>query len=241
MSLSHSMRRFGTLPAVAALGLCLSAGTASAGNLGVAGKISSLGYGLEADYVLSDRFSVRGQFNQYDYDDTFEEDGIDYDGTLDLSTFGVLLDWHPFGGGFRVSAGGFNVDNELSGVGSGAGTYHIGDTTYTVDENDDLEVNALIELGDGFKPYLGLGWGNSPSNKGGLLLSFDVGILFQGSPSADLEVTGTATDEGTGLTVDFSTDPTVQEEVRKEEQNLEDEVKDFDLYPVISAGIGWRF
>ncbi|HEX4938826.1 MAG TPA: hypothetical protein VFX11_09135, partial [Candidatus Kapabacteria bacterium] len=154
---------------------------------------------------------------------------------------GVLLDWHPFGGGFRVSAGGFNVDNELSGVGSGVGTYHIGDTTYTVDENDDLEVNALIELGDGFKPYLGLGWGNSPSNKGGLLLSFDVGILFQGSPSADLEVTGTATDEGTGLTVDFSTDPTVQEEVRKEEQNLEDEVKDFDLYPVISAGIGWRF
>ncbi|HEX4939177.1 MAG TPA: hypothetical protein VFX11_10905, partial [Candidatus Kapabacteria bacterium] len=126
MSLSHSMRRFGTLPAVAAIGLCLSAGTATAGNLGIAGKISSLGYGLEADYVLSDRFSVRGQFNQYDYDDTFEEDGIDYDGTLDLSTFGVLLDWHPFGGGFRVSAGGFNVDNELSGVGSGAGTYHIG-------------------------------------------------------------------------------------------------------------------
>lgn len=241
MSLSHSMRRFGTLPAVAAIGLCLSAGTATAGNLGIAGKISSLGYGLEADYVLSDRFSVRGQFNQLDYDDTFKEDDINYDGTLDLSTFGVLLDWHVFGGGFRVTAGGFSVDNELRGVSSGVGTYEIGDATYTVDANDNLEVNALITLGDGFKPYLGLGWGHSPANTGGLLLSFDVGLLLQGSPDVELDASGTATDEGTGLTVDFATDPTVQEELRKEEASLEDDVKDFDIYPVISFGVGWRF
>ncbi|HVK99351.1 MAG TPA: hypothetical protein VM553_06030 [Dongiaceae bacterium] len=240
MSLTLSSRHFRLLPTLA-LTLLAGTGAAHAGNLGVAGKISSLGYGLEADYILSDKFSVRGQFNTLDYDDTFKEDGINYDGTLDLSSFGVLLDWHPFGGGFRVTAGGFSVDNEVTGVGSGSGTYEIGDATYVVEESDNLKVDALIELGDGFKPYVGLGWGHSPSNKGGLLLSVDVGLLLQDSPSVDLTASGTATDEGSGLTVDMATDPTVQEELRKEEQNLEDDLKDLDIYPVISLGVGWRF
>lgn len=239
MKHAHGLRDL-LVPALTSSLLLIPALT-QAGNLGVAGKISSLGYGAEVDYVISDHFSVRGQFNTLSYDDTFEENDIDYDGTLDLSSFGALLDWHPFGGGFRVSAGGFSVDNEITGIGSGAGTYEIGDTTYRVDPGDDLRLKATMELGDGFKPYLGFGWGHSPANQGGLLLSFDVGVLFQGSPSVDLVGSGTATDEGTGFTVDFATDPTVQAELRKEEKELEEDLKDFDLYPVISFGIGWRF
>lgn len=215
-------------------------GLASAGNLGIAGKASTLGYGIEADYVLSDTFSVRVQYNTYSYDDTFDEDGIDYDGQLDLQSFGVLLDWHPFGGGFRVSAGGFNVDNKISGQASGEGTYEIGDEEYTVRPGDDLRLNADMKLGDGFKPYLGLGWGHSPANKGGLLLSFDVGVLIQGSPDVALDVSGTAEDQF-GNPVDAGNDPTVQAELRKEEKNMEDDLKNFDLYPVVSLGIGWRF
>jgi hypothetical protein len=215
-------------------------GLASAGNLGIAGKVSTLGYGIEADYVLSDTFSVRVQYNTYSYDDTFDEDGIDYDGELDLQSFGVLLDWHPFGGGFRVSAGGFNVDNKISGEASGEGTYEIGDEEYTVRPGDNLRLNADMKLGDGFKPYLGLGWGHSPANKGGLLLSFDVGVLIQGSPEVALDVSGTAEDQF-GNTVDAGNDPTVQAELRKEEKNMEDDLKNFDLYPVVSLGIGWRF
>ena len=235
----HSLRRH-LLP-VLGTSLLLIPGLAVAGNLGIAGKISSLGYGIEADWILSDKFSVRGQFNQLSYDDSFKEDDINYEGTLDLSSFGALLDWHPFGGAFRLTAGGFSVDNELRGFTDEEGTYEIGDSTYTVGPDDDLEARALIELGDGFKPYLGFGWGHSPANKGGLLLSFDIGVLIQGSPEVDLEVTGTAVDEGSGLTVDFSTDPTVQAEVQKEEDNLEDDLKSFDLYPVVSFGVGWRF
>lgn len=220
--------------------LLLLPAISSAGNLGIAAKASTLGLGLEADYIISDTLSVRVQVNQYDYDDTFDEDGIEYEGALELSSVGALVDWHPFGGGFRISAGGFNVDNEISGVGSGVGTYQIGDEEYTVDVGDTLQVTSTMTLGDGFKPYLGIGWGHSPANTGGLLLSFDVGILFQGSPEVDLDARGTAEDPF-GNPVDFSTDPTVQAEVRKEERNLEDDLKEFDLYPVVSIGIGWRF
>lgn len=225
---------------VAGTSLFLLSGLATAGNLGVAGKVSTLGYGLEADYIISDKFSVRGQFNTLGYDDTFDEDGIDYDGELELSSYGVLLDWRPFGGNFRLSAGGFNVDNKITGSASGEGTYEIGDEQYTVGPNDDLRLSADMELGDGFKPYLGLGWGHAPANKGGLLLSFDVGVLIQGDPEVNLAVRGSAEDQF-GNPVDAGSDPTVQAELRKEEANMEDDLKNFDVYPVVSFGIGWRF
>ncbi len=221
-------------------GLALLPGLVQAGNLGVAAKVGTLGYGGEIDYVLTDHFSLRGQLNSFSYDDTFDENDIDYDGSLELDSYGLLLDWHPFGGAFRLTAGGFNVDNKVAATAEGVGDYEIGDTTYTVNPGDTLQLRALMELGDGFKPYAGFGWGHSPANKGGLLLSFDIGILFQGSPSVDLQATGTATAPGVG-TVDLGTDPTAQAEVAKEEQQLEDDIKDYDLYPVVSFGIGWRF
>lgn len=226
--------------AILSAGLSLLPGVAGAGNLGIAGKVSSLGYGLEADYILSDAFSVRGQFNTFRYDDTFDEDGIDYEGELKLSSVGVLLDWHPFGGGFRISGGGFRVDNKITGKASGEGTYEIGDEEYTVNPGDDLSLSANMKLADGFKPYLGLGWGHSPANRGGLLLSFDVGVLFQGSPEVKLRARGTAEDQF-GTPVDVGTDPVVQAELRKEEKNMEEDLKSFDLYPVVSFGVGWRF
>lgn len=235
------MKQYSSLrrPLLSALGasLLLVPGLAAAGNLGIAGKISTLGYGLEADYVISDKFSVRGQFNTFSYDFDLDEDDIEYDSSLDLSSYGVLLDWHPFGGGFRISAGGFVIDNEIKGKATGVGEYEIGDNTYTVDIGDTLSASAAITLGDGFKPYLGFGWGHSPANKGGLLLSFDIGVIFQGSPDVDLKVEGTANN---GL-YDFSQDANLQAEVRKEEKALKDDLKDFDLYPVVSFGIGWRF
>jgi len=236
VSILHHCRR---LPVVVTA--LIAPALAQAGDLGIAGKLSSLGYGAEVDYRISERFNIRGQFNRYRYDDTFEEDEIDYDGTLDLESLGVLIDWRPFGGPFRVTLGGFQVDNEITGVGSGTGTYEIGDGSYTVTPGDDLKIDATMTLGDGFKPYVGIGLGHDPATEKGLLLSLDIGVLYQGSPSVDLNATGTATDDSSGLTVDFSTDPTVQAEVRKEEKELEDDLGNFDFYPVISFGIGYRF
>ena len=96
------------------------------------GEASTLGYGLEADYALSEKLSLRGQFNTLNYDDNFDKDGVNYTGSLDLSTLGFLVDWHPMGGAFRVTGGLYSNGNSISGVGTGEGTYTIGDQTYTV-------------------------------------------------------------------------------------------------------------
>lgn len=221
---------------IASCALCASE-VVFASNLGLAVKASTLGYGLEADYALTEKFSLRGQVNQYDHDDTFDKDGVKYTGSLELSSFGLLLDWHPMGGGFRVTGGAYSNGNAISAVGTGEGAYTIGDQTYVVGPTDTLRATADVDLGSSVAPYVGIGWGHAPSNKGGLLLSFDIGVFFQGTPDANLAVTGTANNGS----ADFTSDPTLQAEVRKEEQNLQNDLSDYEAFPVLSFGIGWRF
>lgn len=229
--------------AIGIAGLCIGSlsMSANAGNLGVAAKAGTLGLGLEADYIISDTFSIRLQANHLDYDYDMDEDGVEYETTLGLSSFGGLVDWHPFGGAFRLSVGGYSNANEITGAASGAGEYEIGDDIFIVGPNGDFNMNALIEMGDGFVPYAGIGWGHSPSNKGGLLLSLDIGILFQGEPNIDLNATGSIYDVNSGMTIDVTNNADFQEQLRIEEQNIQDDLSDFDLYPVISFGIGYRF
>lgn len=202
---------------------------------------STLGTGLELDLGFDSKWGVRLQQNSYDIDDEFEEDDIDYTGGIELSTLGVLADWHAFNGGFRLTAGFYLNDNKLVGRASGDGAYDIGDRTYISSSNDPVRLNLDVELGSSTSPFLGLGWGSSPKNTGGLLISFDMGVMLSGSPNVSLDVAGTATDTSTGFSVNLADDPTVQEEVNKEIRSLEDDISEFDLYPVIMLGIGYRF
>ena len=84
-----------------------------------------------------------------------------------------------------------------------------------------------------------MGWGFSPKNSGGLLITADIGVLLQGSPKVDLTASGTATYQGN--TVDLAEDPAAQEQVQIEEKRLEDDLAELDLYPVLSIGLGYRF
>ena len=234
------VKRIGLALSVATL--VIFAGAAYAGNVGLSGKASTLGLGAELDINLNSFVSIRLQYNTFDESDTFEEDGISYVGDLELESAGVILDLHPFGGAFRISGGLFTNQNALTGVATGEGTYDIGDVTFVEDPNDPLTVNADIELGDSVAPYIGFGWGNSPDNDGGLLFSFDLGVLLSGSPQADLTASGTVSIQGApDMTFNAATDPIVTDELAREEQNLQDELDEFDIYPVVSIGIGYRF
>jgi len=172
--------------------------SALASHAGASAKLSTLGVGLEVDYAFSDQFSIRGQMNSLSIDRDFEENGIEYTSELDLSTIGGLLDWRPFSGLFRMTAGGFSKN---------LGTYEIGDRIYEFGAGNNARVDATIQLGDGFTPYLGFGWGSNAFDTRGLSYSFDIGVLFQGTPTVELNAEGTATDQQTGIKVDLASNP----------------------------------
>jgi len=186
-------------------------------------KAGTTGLGVEAAIPLSDSWNLRGGLNGFSYGYDFEEEGIEYDGDLRLRSASIMADWHVFGGAFRVSAGAFLNGNELKGKAE-SGELEIGDNTY------DAKLEASIDW-RAFAPYLGIGWGNSV--KGGrLTFSTDLGVMFTGSPTARL-----VGEERSG-TVDLEE---FKADLRREEANLNDELRDVKYYPVVTFGVSYRF
>ncbi|WP_158968195.1 hypothetical protein [Paraglaciecola sp. L3A3] len=214
--------------------------------LGFSAKVGTLGPGLELDYRFNDYFNVRLQGNSYAYDDDFEEDGIDYTGELDLSTYGLLVDWRPFAGTFRFTGGAYSNSNELRGSAESDGTdeFEIGDQEYRGSSSDPLRLQTSVTLGSGTAGYFGLGWGNSDPS--GFMFSFELGVLFSGAPEVELDYSGTAVRaDGQGSSFDVNGSSaeaqTFRAEIDTEVANLEEDISEFEMYPVIALGIGYRF
>ncbi|MDT8317587.1 MAG: hypothetical protein RQ824_06295 [bacterium] len=202
---------------------------AAAGNSGVAVgvKAGTLGAGAEATVRLTDKLNLRLGGNQYSKEETGVEDDIEYDIELKLSSAAALFDWHPFGGVFRITAGALLNGNELEFDARPATTYTIGDTTYTIGEVGQL--HGKVDFDD-VAPYASIGWGNAVGKNRNITFSFELGAVFQGSPNVDLTATGTS-----------ASDLAFQAELQKEEDNLQDELDDYKIYPVAAIGLSYHF
>lgn len=217
------MKKIMIIPTILILffsGICYAQG------ISFAVKGSTLGAGLEMNSPVSETIGLRIGLNYFPYSYSGTEDDIDYNFDLTLMSASLILDWHPFKGSFRLSGGALYNGNKIDADARSSATYEIGDTTYPGDAVGILTGN--INFND-VAPYVGFGWDTSFGKKG-LGFIFDIGVLYQGSPSVSLSANGP-----------ISNDPTFKENLSKEEDNLEDELKDYQFYPVVAIGIGYRF
>ncbi|MEM9401541.1 MAG: hypothetical protein AAGA44_03500 [Pseudomonadota bacterium] len=206
------------------LSLAVSSAAQADTSLGV--KVGTLGLGIEGTYDLSEKWGLRGAFNQYDYSYEDDLDGVDYDGDLELSSISLLADFRPFETGFRLSGGVILNDNRIQGVALPADFYDIGDQTYTQAEVGVLSATADF---DDVAPYFGIGYDFNRSSN--LRFNVDLGVLVQGSSSVQILSTG-----GT-----LSNDPAFQSELDAEAIAYEDDLEDYDLYPVLALGVSYAF
>lgn len=227
----------------AAAGL-LFTGSAQAFDVAAGVRLSTLGPGLELATGINDFVTVRGVLNGFSVSGNFTDDeDNEYKGKLKLFTTGALVDVHPFKGVFRLTAGGL-----INGF---AVTGRTRDEQQFSFETDDFvydgqgTADAKIDF-PSFAPYLGLGWGRPIKSDGRFWMSFDVGIMLQGSLNADLNLRGTGTvtekdNPANTRAVNFENDAAVRADLDNYERSLEDEAKDFKYYPVIGIGLGYRF
>lgn len=190
-------------------------------------KAGMLGFGVEGDKVVSSKFSVRAGINYYSYSYDSVEADVDYSIDLDLQTVGVILDWHPFEGSFRLSGGVFHNGNEINMTAKSNVTTDIGGIPYSAAELGTLK--GKIDF-NSFAPYAGLGWNTSFKKDKGFGFIFELGALFQGSPEVDLSADGL-----------LASDPTFLSNLAAEEADLQSALDSFKVFPVVSIGVNYRF
>ncbi len=201
--------------------------SAYAQSASVAAKVSTLGLGGEGEYSISDSIGIRAGFNYYTYSFSSTEGGINYSFDLNLMSVPILVDYHPFKGGFRLTGGAMFNGNNFEGNANYGVSIDIGGTTYTA--ADVGVVTTDIEF-DSFAPYVGIGWDTTFGDEGGFGFSCDVGALFQGEPDVSLSTTGL-----------LSADPGFLADLAAEEEELQNSGDNCTICPVLSVGINSRF
>ncbi len=193
----------------------------------VSPTISTLGIGLETGVRLNESFGVRfgGNWLSVDFDRTVDD--VDYEADATLASLGTLLDYHPFRGGFRLSGGlRFNF-NEAGLTGVPNGDVTIGDQTFAASDVGTLEGDVSYDV---VAPYIGLGYG-ATLLQGALTIGFDLGVMYQGKADVDLDARGGALEGNAVLEANLAI----------EEEDIEDDLEDFIVYPVIGLAAVYRF
>jgi hypothetical protein len=220
------MRKWAIL-AVLIIGNAVLAEMASAG-VGVSAKIGTLGYGGDLTVGVLPQLNVRAGFNTFSFaintrDDSEGATKISAD--LDLQTIPILLDWHPYAGGFRVSAGMVVNNNEVSLYAVPGDTVKINDVEYGLQHLDGKATFNQVA------PYLGIGAGNAADTSSHLHFSCDFGVMFQGE--ANIELHATASNPALQTILDA--------DVEQQRKTSEDDVSVFKFYPVIAIGLSYTF
>lgn len=180
-------------------------------------KVGTLGLGIEYSWSVSDNVAMRAVINGADTEDRVTESGVTYDFDFERRSASILVDWRPTGGTFFTSAGLLYNGNKLEASIVNSGNVTIGGTVYN---NPNLSGEITF---DKLAPYLGAGW-NWMFAQNRLSLVLELGALYQGRPHVSLRSSTVS-----------------QSDLEREERELEDDLKDYKLYPNVSFAVGYRF
>ena len=202
----------------------LPSAMATEGTYSVGVGANTLGYGADVNVRLSKRFSASAAYSTFSIEGDTDTDDVRYDGELKSDNATVKLNWHPFAGAFHLSVGAVAGDLQaaVTGMPKAGSSYTFNGTTYTAEEVGQLRGEVAIK--DSVAPYAGIGW---RSQRQGLGAYFDIGVIAA-KTSVSLQATGLAAD------------PRFAADLEAERRELEQDV-DLSLYPVIGAGVIWRF
>jgi hypothetical protein len=172
--------------------------------IGIGANISPLGVGIEGAIVLNNDFDGRINGNFFNYDTgRFEVDGFNVDAKLHMASAAAALDWYPFGSVWRISPGVmFYNGNQLSGIGTitpGSSFQLENQTYYSARANPVTGATPLMGTGAlslhhhstaatatfGFGKYI-------PRSNRHWSFPSEFGVVFTGSPTIDVNVTGWA-------------------------------------------------
>jgi hypothetical protein len=195
----------------------------------IAPRISTLGGGLEVAKGITPWLGLRGGVNYFTYSYDSEESGNQYELELELKSFGLFVDLHPFKQAFRITGGFLINGNEVTGNAKLAPG-----EKFELDGNEYSLANDAASMAltyDTFAPYAGIGFDTTFGDHDNWGFTFDIGVVFSGSP--DLAINANAQDPAEQAAFEV--------EKKKEVDELKEDLNDYEFWPVVSTGIVYQF
>jgi len=213
------------------------------GNVGISVKAGSEGIGFDIATPLARKFNLRTGASFFNYNHSFNEDGIPAVGTINLKSIRTNLDFFPFGNAFRISPGVmFYNNNHVSAVANvpGGQSFTLNDVSYTSSPTDPVHGTFGVVLGRRTSPTLTMGFGNIvPRSSRHWSVPVEFGAAFVGDPTVALNLAGTACSvDGCGS---VTTDATTQSNIQKEQATLKNDISPLRFYPIVSIGFSYKF
>ncbi len=193
-------------------------------------KFGTTGIGLDLTFGINPYLNLRGGFNYGSFTWSPEFGDVDYDMDITMTSIPLLLDIQPFGGNFRITGGFFiqpGTEADIDATPTDA--TQIGNHTYEPDVIGTL--SGKVEVKNTVAPYVGIGFGNTVAEDQQLTCTLDIGVVFQ---SYDVSLTS----DGAGMTAKLDT---FREDLAKEEDNIQNDLDDWKIYPVVTIGLAWHF
>jgi hypothetical protein len=189
-------------------------------------KAGTLGIGADISRSIIPRvLNFRTGASFFPYSTDFDVKGINYNAEFKLGAVPIAVDVFPFKNWFRIGGGVLINLNEVTGTGKSVnGTIDIGDTTYNL--SDLVRVNGKVKF-NRVAPYFGFGFNNPIKTKGHLGFFVDLGMIYHGSPAAVITTAQSL--------------PGLQQDIDKQIQETNNDIKDFKIFPVIQMGLSYKF
>jgi hypothetical protein len=215
------MKRFAGVLFAAGLACCPLAANAdlfSSVSYGV--QASTVGDGFTLEKPLLYDFSVRVVGNTGSQSQQTAYDANSYTATTHFRDIGVIGDFRPYGGRYRLSAGLFTgSDDVVNTAHPDGGLIHLNGNTYSAAAAGTVTTRVSYN-----RPAIYLGAGTGTGLVRGFALMFDAGVLIRN---------GTTSAHATGA---LAGDPAFAADLAHAQANLRTRV----VTPVLSAGLVFR-
>lgn len=213
--------------ALFALAVLSSAARADFGEVALAGRAGTLGFGGELMVNFLPTVNGRAGATYFPLNVGGNFGDVNYDFDLRVLTFPLTLDWYPFRGGFHLSGGLIFNQSKMGLDTTSNSSITINGHTYTASEYGAIHGDARFAR---LAPYIGIGWGNAFGKEGRWGILTDLGVAFLGQPHATLSATGP-----------IAADPTFRSDLAQQQHDIEDDLSILKFYPVASISLFFRF
>lgn len=189
----------------------------------------TLGGSVFGNLLVEPRFVVHGQGSFLNFDQDFSSASANYKGAFKSNVGLATAEFHPIANPLFIGAGAVFGERrvDVTGTPSSAATIRLNGVTYTAAQL--VSVKGTADYG-GAAPVVDIGWDNSLHGARQIGFRVWAGALIASDPKVALTASGP-----------LASDPSVQSNLRAEEASLRSDAKDFNVYPVVEAGLTYRF